>query len=108
MKLFERDFIAMKKALIKQTFHFLFFFATNAGLPSFDREPQDTMVYPGQIAYLSCKLATEDRVEVQWIKDEQPISLDESRMTVLPSGEFRSFVHYVKNSECFDNDRKNY
>lgn len=44
------------------------------------------MVYPGQIAYLSCKLATEDQVEVQWLKDEQPLVLDESRMSVMPSG----------------------
>ncbi|KAJ8681424.1 hypothetical protein QAD02_017211, partial [Eretmocerus hayati] len=57
-----------------------------ASLPGFEREPQDTMVYPGQIAYLSCKLATDDRVHIQWLKDEQPIILDESRMTILPSG----------------------
>ncbi|XP_008207952.1 neogenin isoform X2 [Nasonia vitripennis] len=57
-----------------------------ASLPGFDREPQDTMVYPGQIAYLSCKLATSDQVNIQWLKDEQPLLLDESRMTILPSG----------------------
>ncbi|XP_023247522.1 neogenin [Copidosoma floridanum] len=57
-----------------------------ASLPGFDREPQDTMVYPGQIAYLGCKLATSDRVDVQWLKDEQPLLLDESRMTIMPSG----------------------
>ena len=56
------------------------------GLPGFDREPQDTMVYPGQIAYLSCKLASAEQVTIQWLKDEQPLVLDESRMTILPSG----------------------
>ncbi|CAB0030178.1 unnamed protein product, partial [Trichogramma brassicae] len=70
-----------------------------ASLAVFDREPQDTMVYTGQIAYLSCKLASgaggeeerqqrrqQQRVDIQWLKDEQPLVLDESRMTILPSG----------------------
>ncbi|KAL7287890.1 hypothetical protein TKK_0017953 [Trichogramma kaykai] len=70
-----------------------------ASLAVFDREPQDTMVYTGQIAYLSCKLAggaggeeeqqqrrQQQRVDIQWLKDEQPLVLDESRMTILPSG----------------------
>ena len=63
---------------------------THAGLPMFDREPQDLMVYPGQIAYLNCKLASanDHRIQIQWLKDEQPLIFDESRMTVLPSGKF--------------------
>lgn len=46
------------------------------------------MVYPGQIAYLSCTLlATSSSLIIQWLKDEHPliISMD-SRMTILPSG----------------------
>ncbi|XP_012139642.1 neogenin protein frazzled isoform X2 [Megachile rotundata] len=58
-----------------------------ASLPGFEREPQDTMVYPGQIAYLSCTLpATSNSLTIQWLKDEHPLLLDESRMTILPSG----------------------
>ncbi|XP_006565869.1 neogenin isoform X5 [Apis mellifera] len=59
-----------------------------ASLPGFEKEPQDTMVYPGQIAYLSCTLlATSSSLIIQWLKDEHPliISMD-SRMTILPSG----------------------
>ena len=57
------------------------------GLPGFDREPQDTMVYPGQIAYLSCTLLTSSNsLNIQWLKDEHPLLLDDSRMTILPSG----------------------
>ncbi|XP_046741662.1 neogenin isoform X5 [Diprion similis] len=58
-----------------------------ASLPGFEREPQDTMVYPGQVAYLSCVLPlSASPLKIQWLKDEHPFSLDESRMTVLPSG----------------------
>ncbi|KAG7210321.1 hypothetical protein KM043_011860 [Ampulex compressa] len=58
-----------------------------AGLPGFEKEPQDTMVYPGQIAYLSCTLpASSSLLKIQWLKDEHPILLDTSRMTILPSG----------------------
>ncbi|XP_015602585.1 neogenin isoform X2 [Cephus cinctus] len=58
-----------------------------ASLPGFEKEPQDTMVYPGQIAYLSCAVpSTSSSVVIQWLKDEHPLLLDETRMTVLPSG----------------------
>ncbi|XP_044002632.1 neogenin isoform X2 [Aphidius gifuensis] len=58
-----------------------------ANLPSFQREPQDTMVYSGQIAYLSCSLPIQsNRVKINWLKDEHPLILDESRMAIMPSG----------------------
>ncbi|XP_011252617.1 neogenin isoform X4 [Camponotus floridanus] len=58
-----------------------------ASLPGFEREPQDTMVYAGQIAYLNCALpASSSLLKIQWLKDEHPLVLDQSRMTILPSG----------------------
>ncbi|XP_066597532.1 neogenin isoform X2 [Prorops nasuta] len=58
-----------------------------ASLPGFEKEPQDTMVYPGQIAYLSCSLPSSySLIKIQWLKDEHPLLLDETRMTILPSG----------------------
>ncbi|XP_072749484.1 neogenin isoform X4 [Anoplolepis gracilipes] len=58
-----------------------------ASLPGFEREPQDTMVYAGQIAYLNCALpASSSLLKIQWLKDEHPLVLDKSRMTILPSG----------------------
>ncbi|XP_020283453.1 neogenin isoform X2 [Pseudomyrmex gracilis] len=58
-----------------------------ASLPGFEREPQDTMVYAGQIAYLSCALpASSSLLKIQWLKDEHPLQLDKTRMTILPSG----------------------
>lgn len=55
-------------------------------MPGFEREPQDTMVYPGQIAYLSCTLlSSSSSLIIQWLKDEHPLLLDD-RMTILPSG----------------------
>lgn len=57
------------------------------GLPGFEREPQDTMVYAGQIAYLNCALpASSSLLKIQWLKDEHPLVLDKNRMTILPSG----------------------
>lgn len=58
------------------------------GLPGFEKEPQDTMVYPGQIAYLSCTLlTTSSSLIIQWLKDEHPLIIStDSRMTILPSG----------------------
>lgn len=66
-------------------FVFLLFFFS--GLPGFDKEPQDTMVYPGQIAYLGCVIkSTSTPLTIQWLKDERPLYVDESRMSILPSG----------------------
>ncbi|XP_048268236.1 neogenin isoform X2 [Bombus terrestris] len=57
-----------------------------ASSPVFEREPQDTMVYPGQIAYLSCTpLTSSSSLTIQWFKDEHPL-LPDDRMTILPSG----------------------
>ena len=45
------------------------------------------MVYAGQIAYLSCALpASSSLLKIQWLKNEHPLVLEESRMTILPSG----------------------
>lgn len=46
------------------------------------------MVYAGQIAYLSCTLpaSSSNLLKIQWLKDEHPLILDKSRMTILPSG----------------------
>lgn len=65
----------------------LIFFFSFKGLPGFEREPQDTMVYAGQIAYLNCALpASSSLLKIQWLKDEHPLVLDKNRMTILPSG----------------------
>ncbi|XP_058808708.1 neogenin-like isoform X3 [Phymastichus coffea] len=73
-------------------------------LESFDREPQDIMVYPGQIAYLSCRIAGSNKhVKISWLKDDQPLMLDESRMSVLPSGAleiFEALPHDVGSYMC--------
>ncbi|KAK2579403.1 hypothetical protein KPH14_003264 [Odynerus spinipes] len=58
-----------------------------ASLPGFEKEPQDTMVYREQIAYLSCTLpASSSLLKIQWLKDERPLVLDTNRMTIMPSG----------------------
>lgn len=68
------------------------------GLPGFEKEPQDTMVYPGQIAYLSCTLPSPcSSLSIHWLKDEHPLILDDSRMTILPSGTPCLFYHIEVN-----------
>ncbi|XP_063985766.1 neogenin isoform X2 [Diachasmimorpha longicaudata] len=59
-----------------------------ATLPEFQEEPRDTMVYLGQIAYLVCSLPMIERgrVRVHWLKDEHPLMIDDSRMSLMPSG----------------------
>ncbi|XP_033225419.1 neogenin isoform X2 [Belonocnema kinseyi] len=56
-------------------------------LPGFEREPQDIIANPGQVVYLSCSLSMfSKQIKIKWLKDEQPLMMDESRMTILPSG----------------------
>ncbi|XP_044590608.1 neogenin isoform X1 [Cotesia glomerata] len=58
-------------------------------LPAFKEEPRDIAVSLKQTAFFSCSLLTtkslENRVKIQWLKDEHPLQLDESRMTIMPS-----------------------
>ncbi|XP_057322017.1 netrin receptor unc-40 isoform X2 [Microplitis mediator] len=58
-------------------------------LPIFDEEPRDIAVSLGQTAFFSCSLLSTkllaDRVKIHWLKDEHPLQLDESRMTIMPS-----------------------
>lgn len=58
-------------------------------LPVFKEEPRDIAVSLKQTAFFSCSLLStkllENRVKIQWLKDEHPLQLDESRMTIMPS-----------------------
>ncbi|KAH0951900.1 hypothetical protein HN011_002148 [Eciton burchellii] len=84
-----------------------------ASLPGFEREPQDTMVYAGQIAYLSCALpASSSLLKIQWLKDEHPLLLDGNRMTILPSGaleidnvQYHDFGSYRCNASGYGQNR---
>ena len=58
-----------------------------SGLPGFEREPQDIIANPGQVVYLSCSLSIfSKQIKIKWLKDEHSLMMDESRMTILPSG----------------------
>lgn len=66
----------------------------------FEAEPKDISVYAGEVAFFSCSVraplsprrisrmmhAFPQDIRVQWLKNETPLRLDETRMTVLPSG----------------------
>lgn len=58
-------------------------------LPMFAEEPRNIAVSLGQTAFFSCSLLSTkllaDRVKIHWLKDEHPLQLDESRMTIMPS-----------------------
>lgn len=84
-----------------------------ASLPGFEKEPQDTMVYAGQTAYLSCALpASSSLLKIQWLKDEHPLVLDKGRMTILPSGaleignvQYHDFGSYRCNASGYGQNR---
>ncbi|XP_051155099.1 neogenin isoform X3 [Leptopilina boulardi] len=58
-----------------------------ASLPGFDREPQSSIVNEGQVVYFSCSLSMfSKQIEIKWLKDEHTLMLDDTRMTILPSG----------------------
>ncbi|CAN7984038.1 unnamed protein product, partial [Ixodes hexagonus] len=57
-----------------------------AALPRFDEQPRDMRLFPGQTAYFPCSAFAIPSASVVWLKDQQPLQLDPSRMLVLPSG----------------------
>lgn len=59
-----------------------------AELPQFEEQPKDIEVFPRQTAHFSClvKSKSGDKFTVKWLKDQQPLILNEARMLVLPSG----------------------
>ncbi|XP_075218308.1 neogenin protein frazzled isoform X2 [Lycorma delicatula] len=59
-----------------------------AKLPLFEKQPTDIRVFLGQRAHFSCLVDVKpnDKYSVTWLKDQQPLVLDETRMLILPSG----------------------
>ncbi|XP_064471636.1 neogenin-like isoform X2 [Ornithodoros turicata] len=57
-----------------------------AALPRFDEQPTDVHLFPGQTAYFPCSAFAIPPASVSWLKDQQPLQIDPSRMLVLPSG----------------------
>ncbi|XP_076332516.1 neogenin-like isoform X3 [Tachypleus tridentatus] len=57
-----------------------------ASLLRFEEEPRDVTVFPGQTAYFPCTIQGVPPPDIIWLKDEQPLILDFTRMVVLPSG----------------------
>ncbi|KAJ6643801.1 Neogenin [Pseudolycoriella hygida] len=49
----------------------------------------EVYLFPGQTAYVKCLTSPIQhgiKYKIEWLKDEAPLHIDESRMTVLPSG----------------------
>jgi len=55
-------------------------------LARFDEEPEDISIAVGQTARFGCSALGVPSPRALWFKDNQPLSVDESRMTILPSG----------------------
>lgn len=57
--------------------------------PQLQQESSEVYLTPGQTAYFRClalPLQSERPLHIQWLRDDVPLHLDESRMVVLPSG----------------------
>ena len=55
-------------------------------LKSLDRRSPPLTVFLGQTARFECGVHGRPRPSVSWLKDDQPLRVDPSRMLVLPSG----------------------
>lgn len=67
-------------------YHTYFIIFVSVALPPFDKYPQDVSVFVGQTVYFPCLIQGTPTAKISWIKNEQPLLLDETRMTILPSG----------------------
>ncbi|KAG8192662.1 hypothetical protein JTE90_009692 [Oedothorax gibbosus] len=57
-----------------------------ASLPPFEQAPTDTSASVGQTVYFPCSIHAVPLATISWLKNQQPLRLDETRMTILPSG----------------------
>ncbi|XP_021962804.1 neogenin isoform X2 [Folsomia candida] len=57
-----------------------------ASIVRFEEEPEDISIALGQTARFSCNAEGIPPPKISWIKDNQPLIMDDIRMSVLPSG----------------------
>ncbi len=68
---------------------FLTLFLFLAELPETNHIFSEVYLFPGQTAYVKCLTSPIQqgiKYKIEWLKDEAPLQIDESRMIVLPSG----------------------
>lgn len=51
-----------------------------------EKQSQDLRVFPGQTAHFSCRPHGPLIYDILWLKDDKPLVLNRSRMTLMPSG----------------------
>ncbi|XP_050527006.1 neogenin isoform X2 [Daktulosphaira vitifoliae] len=59
---------------------------TLARLSPFEKQPINLKLSPGQTAYFSCVINSQPSPRIVWLKDHSPLIVDDSRMTIFPSG----------------------
>lgn len=59
-----------------------------ASPPELHQDSTEVYLLPGQTAYFRCLAVpqAEKAMHIQWLRDDLPLPMDESRMVVLPSG----------------------
>lgn len=55
-------------------------------LRPFEQEPKDVVVRVADVARFNCYVHGSGVTDVGWIKDDQPLFIDDTRMAILPSG----------------------
>ncbi|GAB6031907.1 hypothetical protein CHUAL_010299 [Chamberlinius hualienensis] len=68
-----------------------------ASLPRFDEQPHDITLFPEQTARFSCSIQAIPPANITWLRDDLPIFVDSTRMTVLPSGALE--IDHVESSD---------
>ncbi|KAF4526119.1 hypothetical protein B566_EDAN007613 [Ephemera danica] len=54
--------------------------------PHVTTQPKSLTLFPGQSAHLTCGVTSSPLARITWLKNDQPLVMDETRMLQLPSG----------------------
>jgi len=82
--------ILARKLNFMKNYNYLFTNNNYTGL-SFEKQPTDLRLLPGQTAHFSCLVNSQPLQKIIWLKDHSPLVID-NRMTIFPSGKIIIFI----------------
>lgn len=90
--------ILARKLNFMKNYNHLFTDNNFTGL-SFEKQPTDLRLLPGQTAHFSCLVNSQPLQKIIWLKDHSPLVID-NRMTIFPSGKI---INFIKSISVFSN-----